>query len=90
VIKVPRFFCENNYRERVKTGEKKQYTLTILPGFLVPYSIIPLDVIHEAVDRYINESVATQQASAFCIMMKENNLTNEQLRMRAIELYKKN
>ena len=71
---MPRFFCENNYRERVETGEKKQYTITILPGFLVPYSIIPLDVIHEAVDRYITDPGTSQQAAAFC-MYCENSLS---------------
>jgi len=74
VIKVPRFFCENNYRERVETGEKKPYTITILPGFLVPYSIIPLDAIHEAADRYITDPGTTQQAAAFC-MHCENSLS---------------
>ncbi len=64
VIKVPRFFCPNNYKKR-KRGKKKQYTITILPGFLVPYSIIPLDAITEAVDRYIKEPGTKQQAAAF-------------------------
>lgn len=74
MIKVPRFFCENNYRERVETGEKKPYTITILPGFLVPYSIIPLDAIHEAADRYITDPGTTRQAAAFG-MYCENSLS---------------
>jgi len=49
----------------METGEKKQYTITILPGFLVPYSIIPLDAIQEATDRYITELGTNQQFAAF-------------------------
>ncbi|RKX72780.1 MAG: hypothetical protein DRP87_20070, partial [Spirochaetes bacterium] len=51
--KVVRIFCENNYRIRKRTGEEKQYTLTILPGFLIPYSTIPVDLVHQALDNYI-------------------------------------
>jgi len=66
--------CENNYIERIETGEKKQYTITILPGFLVPYSIIPLDDIHEAADRYISDPGTNQQSAAFS-MHCENPLS---------------
>jgi len=52
---VPRFFCEINFLLRQKTGEKKQYTITILPGFLVSHSTIPVDRIHQALHRYITQ-----------------------------------
>ncbi len=71
---MPRFFCENNYKERKLTGKKKQYTITILPGFLVPYSIIPLDDIQEATNRYINNPETNQQTAAFS-MHCENTLS---------------
>ena len=53
-IEVPRLFCAINYQLRKHTGEPLQYTITILPGFLVPYSTIPCDVIHHAVDAYLS------------------------------------
>lgn len=71
---MPRFFCENNYTERKLTGNKKQYTITILPGFLVPYSIIPLDDIQEATNRYISNPETNQQTAAFS-MHCENTLS---------------
>lgn len=53
VSRVPRIFCEINCRIRKETGERKQYTLTVLPSFLVPYSRIPVETVHEALDGYI-------------------------------------
>ncbi len=61
---VPRFFCETNYRIRRETGNPKQYTVTILPGFLIPYSTIPVDPVHQAVMSYINESGLMQVGAA--------------------------
>lgn len=57
--RVPRIFCEINYHKRLKTGELKQYTLTILPGFLIPYSTVPLDPVHQALASYISEGGLT-------------------------------
>lgn len=51
--KVVRIFCGNNYRLRKQTEEEKQYTLTLLPGFLIPYSTVPVDSVHQALDNYI-------------------------------------
>ena len=62
--KVPRFFCEPNYLRRQKTGEKIQYTITILPGFLISYSIIPVDSVHEAIDSYITQPGLKQVGAA--------------------------
>jgi len=59
-IKVVRIWCENNYQEREQTGEAKQYTITILPCFLVPHSIIPVTVIFEAVNEYLSSIINSQ------------------------------
>jgi len=63
-IEVVRIFCEVNYRIRKQTGEPKQYTLTILPGFLIPYSVIPVDPVHEALDSYITKGELTHVGAA--------------------------
>ncbi len=62
-ILVPRFYCENNYRKK-KEGENKQYTLTILPGFLIPYSRIPVELVHKAVEEYITNSRVNETGAA--------------------------
>lgn len=61
---VPRVFCETNYRIRKQTGEPKQYTLTILPGFLIPYSTVPVDPVHAAVNSYITGGGLKQVGAA--------------------------
>ena len=63
-IKVVRIFCEVNYRIRKQTGEPKQYTLTILPGFLIPYSVIPVDPVHQALESYITKGDLRQVGAA--------------------------
>jgi hypothetical protein len=63
-IYVVRIFCEINYRIRKSTGEPKQYTLTILPGFLIPHSRIPVDPVHQALDDYITKGGLKQQGAA--------------------------
>jgi len=57
IIQVPRFFCEPNYLFQTKTKIKKQYTITILPGFLIPYSTIPVNPVHEALNSYITKTM---------------------------------
>jgi hypothetical protein len=61
---VPRIFCEINYHNRLETGELKQYTLTILPGFLIPYSTVAVDPVHQALESYISEGGLTQVGAA--------------------------
>jgi len=61
---VPRYFCKINFLLRQETGEKKQYTITILPGFLAPHSTIPVDCIHEALNSYITNSWLNQIGAA--------------------------
>lgn len=63
-IEVVRIFCEVNYRIRKQSGEPKQYTLTILPGFLIPYSVIPVDPVHQALDSYITKGGLKQEGAA--------------------------
>ena len=61
---VPRILCEINCQIRKETGEEKQYTITILPGFLIPYSTIPVDPVHEAVESYITDPGLKQVGAA--------------------------
>jgi len=63
-IEVVRIFCEVNYRIRKTTGEPKQYTLTILPGFFIPHSRIPVDPVHQALDSHMRKGGLKQQGAA--------------------------
>lgn len=45
-----------------------------MPGFLIPYSIIPIEPIFEAANKYINEPETSQQSAAFT-MCCENPLS---------------
>lgn len=49
---VFRIFCRYNYRQRQTTGIKLQYTITVLPGFLRPYSRIPTHILFAACQLY--------------------------------------
>jgi hypothetical protein len=62
--RVPRFFCKPNYLRQQETGEKIPYTVTILPGFLIPHSIIPVDPVHTAINIYITGSWLKQVGAA--------------------------
>ncbi len=66
---VPRIFCEIKFLLRKHTGEKKQYNITILPEFSIPYSAIPVDPVHKAIKSYntepwLNQVGAAQQMKA--------------------------
>jgi len=63
-IRVPRIICKRNHLIRIETGESKQYTLTILPGFLIPYSTIRVDPVHKAVESYITQDGLKQVGAA--------------------------
>jgi len=52
-ILVPRFYCEKNHQKAKEGGEDKQYTITILPGFLIPYSRVRVESVHKAIGEYI-------------------------------------
>jgi len=65
-IVVPRLYCNVNHRLRKQEGKPLQYTITVLPAFLAPYSVILVDKIHQAVDGYIGqkpECCSYQQAA---------------------------
>lgn len=63
VKKVIRIICKSNQKLRDKTGEKLQYTIRLLPGFLIPYSRVPIPDIIKALDEYINNNITQQQAT---------------------------
>jgi len=71
VIFVPRLLCEPHKALRKEKGIKKQYTITILPGFLVPHSRIPLDEIVQSAERFISPPGMSEQQAAF-LMFCEN------------------
>ena len=51
---VLRIFCKTNYAKRKESKIKYQYTITILPSFLHPYSHITIHSIAFAIDEYLN------------------------------------
>ena len=55
-IVVPRLYCSVNQRLRKHHGKLLQYTLTVLPAFLAPHSVILVDKLHTAVEAYIKEN----------------------------------
>ena len=57
-------FLSVNYSIRKQTGKPKQYTLTILPGFLIPHSVIPVDPVHQALESYITKDGLRQVGAA--------------------------
>jgi hypothetical protein len=63
-IFVIRIFCNNNFRQRKATGGKQQYTLTLLPAFLAPYSKIPVPIIEKNINQYIQSPAITQTEMA--------------------------
>jgi hypothetical protein len=71
VILVPRLLCEPHKQLRKEKGIKKQYTITILPGFLVPHSRIPLDEIVESADRSLSPPGVNEQQAAFLMFCED-------------------
>lgn len=69
IIKVVRIFCEINYEKNKESGELLQYTITILPALLLPYSRIPVDKILSSFSYYIYKKFRNQYEAAveiFC------------------------
>jgi len=60
---VIRIRCRENKKKREETGEKFQYTITILPGFLIPHSRVTIPALFEAFEGYCNEGITQQQAT---------------------------
>jgi len=63
VIEVPRLICGVNKQKRRDSGESLQYTLRILPGFLIPHSRVVVDKVHEALESFIGHAGATRVAT---------------------------
>ena len=63
-ILVPRLVCEPNKQRRTQTGELVQYTIRILPGFLIPYSRVVVDAVQEALDSWLSEQAVSQIGAA--------------------------
>ena len=66
---VPRLYCSVNQRLRKHDGKPLQYTITVLPAFLAPHSVILVDKLHKAVEDYIkqNPDCCTYQEAALQI-----------------------
>jgi hypothetical protein len=59
-LDVARILCKKNYHKRKKTGEKLQYTITILPAPLIPYSRIPVETVFSSFNAYITGELKNQ------------------------------
>lgn len=70
-ISIFRIICYNNFNKNKKEGLRRQYTLTILPCFLTPYSLVPVNLILNSIQQFITNSNVTLKEAA--IMM---NCTN--------------
>ena len=70
-IKVIRILCIGNLEKRIRTGELLQYTITILPAFLIPHSRIPVSAVFNAIDYYITRK--SNQFEAAQILYCESN-----------------
>jgi hypothetical protein len=66
IIKVLRIFCHLNY-ELKKQQPELQYTITVLPGFLISHSRILSYHAFNAVDQYIKGKVRNQYEGAILI-----------------------
>lgn len=73
-IKVSRIYCAINHRKRKQQKKNIQYTLTVLPSFLQPYSHIPVGSILSGITAYITGD-ADCYASAALDMNAESDRT---------------
>ena len=64
LTQVPRILCEPSRQIRKQTGQPKQYTLTVLPGFLIPHSRVPVQQVHRALDGYVRQPELQQVGAA--------------------------
>lgn len=64
-ILVPRLICLPN-KQRKRDGEiGVQYTLRVLPGFLIPYSRVVVDAVQGALRAYLGQQEVTEEGAAF-------------------------
>jgi hypothetical protein len=52
-IDVFRILCKPSKRIRIKTGNRRQYTLTVLPAFLIPYARVTFRALSEAIPLHL-------------------------------------
>lgn len=60
---VVRIWCDTHYEENLISDKDIQYTITVLPGFLIPFSRVPVPDIWNAAEGYLNENMTQQQAA---------------------------
>ena len=60
---VIRIRCRDNQKIREETGEEIPYTITVLPGFLIPHSRVAVPDLFKALEEYLNEEITQQQAA---------------------------
>lgn len=63
-LRVPRLICPVNKRRREECGASLQYTVTILPGFLISFSTIVVDAVHHGLENYLDKQTVTQIGAA--------------------------
>ena len=73
-IKVLRIYCTINHCKRIQQDKNIQYTLTVLPSFLQPYSHIPIRTILSGIISFISGD-AESYASAALDMDAESDRT---------------
>lgn len=66
-ISIIRIICPNNQKKRREDGVPVQYTLTILPAFLIPHSRIQLNILEKALTAYENTPGMTTTEAALMI-----------------------
>lgn len=68
-ISVVRLICETAFLASKKNGRKIQYTITVLPHFLVPHSILPVENIFESINAYLSYGISMEKAAflMFCV-----------------------
>ena len=70
---VIRLYCVNNHLKRIEENDKSQYTITILPSFLIPCSIVLREQVIKSTDEYVKNK--NKKKSQLEIAM-EMNLEN--------------
>ena len=64
-ILVPRVICLLNKLRRQEGDASVQYTLRVLPGFLIPYSRVVVDAVQGALEAYLGRQEVTGPGATF-------------------------
>lgn len=67
VVHVIRIYCEINYKLRIETKEPLQYTLTVLPAFLIPHGRVQVNLVLQSFNMYVNKELKNQHIAALHI-----------------------